>query len=168
MSLTIGIDPDVERIAWAAWENGRHKAHGTIQRTRMERGRRVYHPPYFLDLPRFLARAAERQAAVFVEDVFLGRTPNGKPMVKSFKALAGVQQELVFIAWQHGLELTFVDNLTWHRSQLGFTKDREKLQAASHIRARELAGKPVTDPHEADAVCIAAHGCGSKPKETAA
>jgi hypothetical protein len=159
-NIVIGIDPDVERIAWAAFEDGRYKAHGTIRRTRMERGSRVYHPPYFLDMPRFFERARKRRATVWVEDIFLGTAANGKPLVRAFKALAGVQQELVFIAWQQGLELAFVDNLAWHASQLGFTKGREALQQASHRRAQALAGISVPDPHEADAVCIAAHGGG--------
>lgn len=159
MSLIIGIDPDVERIAWAAFQDGRHIAHGTIRRTRTEKGRRLYHPPYFVDMPRFFERARQREATVYVEDIFLG-TANGKPMVRAFKALAGVQQELEFIAWQAGVELALLDNITWHRTQLGFVKGREELQAASHERAAALAGVPVPDPHEADAICIAAHGAG--------
>lgn len=163
-NFVIGIDPDIERVAWAAFQDGQHMAHGTIQRTRTERGKRVLHPPYLLDMPRFFARAAERKARVCVEDVYLAFA-DGRPLVTTYKALAAVQGELAFMAWQAGIELEPISALAWHRSQLPIQKGREAIQAASYARAYELVGEPIESPHEADSVCICAHGCGLRATE---
>jgi hypothetical protein len=163
--FVIGIDPDVERIAWAAFEDGRHAAHGTIRRTRTEKGARVYHPPYLLDMPRFFARAAERKALMCLEDVYLAFA-DGKPLVSTYKALAGVQGELAYLAWQAGIDLEFVSPLAWHRTQLPVQKGREAIQKASFERARFLTGESIVSPHEADAICITAHGLGLTTRAT--
>lgn len=157
--LVIGIDPDTKRISWAVFENGQYKCRGTF--ARMLKGRMI--EVYRLDAKRFFHRAAERGAKVHVEDIFLGRDSKGKPLVTAYKALAGLQGELKFIAKGVGLELTFVSCLDWRRSQLGFVCGPDALQRASHLRAEELAGEPVSCPHESDATCIAAHGAGLAP-----
>lgn len=157
--IVIGIDPDTVRVSWAAFEEGAYRSRGSVQR--VAEGRVL--EPYRLDIQWFFWWCVKRSAEVHVEDIFLGRDGKGKPLVTAYKALAGLQGELKFIADGVGLELHFVSCLDWRRSQLGFTRGTEALQAASHERAAELAGEPVECPHEADAVCIAAHAADCLP-----
>lgn len=153
MSIVVGIDADVVRLAYAVLRAGRLTAVATIQRTDYL-GRVV--PDYDHRLDTLMARSVSGGAEVWLEDIYLASGP-GKRNVRAFASLARVQGEIYAAARRNGLDLHGVLASRWQPSVLGLSRGRDALKAASMQLAQREWARPLTD-HEADAVCIAKFG----------
>ena len=154
--MVIGIDADVQRIAWSAWQSDRLCGVRTILRTNTKRRLdEVYHQK-LTELMRF---ASEQGARLFLEGIYLAeyRGQTTKRNVDGYRRLAEVQGEIKHEARRLRVPLESVQPSEWQSAVLGFTRDREKLKAASLDMASSYI-PDITSDHEADAICIGLFG----------
>lgn len=151
----IGIDADVQRIAYSAWESQRLLGVRTIQRANTKRR---LEDDYHSRLVTLMRWAADNGFQVVLEGIYLAEHKGikTKANVDGFRRLANVQGEIRYEASRCRVPLEVVQPSVWQSSVLGRTTGREELKAASMEVACRYC-KPKSE-HEADAVCIGLHG----------
>ena len=162
--LILGIDPDVHRLAYAVWFNGRITAVQTIDRADSRRNIKVRYDCALTDLMR---RASDRGAIIYLEDIFLAQ--GAKANVRGFKSMAEVQGEIKQAARKSQVPLVGVMATSWQSDILGLTRGREKLKEASLAHAAKVFPTPgrMLSDHEADAICIAEFGARTESARVA-
>lgn len=143
----VGMDPQLDDLYYA-WYT-KEKLLRICRICRRDYKRRFV-PGYDARLSRLFRNLYIFGAVLFLEDIYYH-------YAQTHKVLAALQGEILHEARKHSVKVIMVPPRKWQKAILGFATNRDKLEAASKAKGKEITGRDL-NAHEADALNIGAFG----------